>query len=171
MNAALQRLPAGVASRPASAQAALHSCDCRCAARPARAPSCDPAPRAAPRATAGPRNCLPPRRPSAPACTRTSRRTLSVHNAALLGGAPRRAAAAPRGRRQTVVVQANGDYYDVLGVARGADKKTIKSAYRQKARKYHPVRLAGAPGPRTQRRRQPGQPARRRAAGGSCLGS
>jgi curved DNA-binding protein CbpA len=43
-----------------------------------------------------------------------------------------------------VVVQANGDYYDVLGVPRGADKKTIKSAYRQKARKFHPVRLAGA---------------------------
>ncbi|MBS1725927.1 MAG: DnaJ domain-containing protein [Armatimonadetes bacterium] len=30
------------------------------------------------------------------------------------------------------------DYYQVLGVARGADEKEIKSAYRKLARKYHP---------------------------------
>lgn len=30
------------------------------------------------------------------------------------------------------------DYYATLGVDKGADKKTIKSAYRQKARKFHP---------------------------------
>src|SRR5262245_36572889 len=30
------------------------------------------------------------------------------------------------------------DYYKILGVARDADDKTIKSAYRKLARKYHP---------------------------------
>ena len=30
------------------------------------------------------------------------------------------------------------DYYDVLGVARGADENEIKRAYRQLARKHHP---------------------------------
>jgi curved DNA-binding protein len=30
------------------------------------------------------------------------------------------------------------DYYQILGVAADADKKTIKTAYRQLARKYHP---------------------------------
>jgi molecular chaperone DnaJ len=30
------------------------------------------------------------------------------------------------------------DYYKILGVERGADEKTIKSAYRKLARKYHP---------------------------------
>src|SRR5665213_1185884 len=30
------------------------------------------------------------------------------------------------------------DYYTVLGVARDADESTIKRAYRQLARKYHP---------------------------------
>lgn len=30
------------------------------------------------------------------------------------------------------------DYYDVLGVPRGADEKQIKQAYRRLARKYHP---------------------------------
>jgi molecular chaperone DnaJ len=34
--------------------------------------------------------------------------------------------------------RAGADYYDVLGVPRDADKKAIKSAYRQKARKFHP---------------------------------
>jgi molecular chaperone DnaJ len=38
-----------------------------------------------------------------------------------------------------VIVRADADYYDVLGVPREADKKTIKQAYRQKARKFHPV--------------------------------
>jgi molecular chaperone DnaJ len=31
-----------------------------------------------------------------------------------------------------------GDYYEVLGVARDADAKTIKNAFRQLARRYHP---------------------------------
>ncbi len=31
------------------------------------------------------------------------------------------------------------NYYDLLGVPKDADKKTIKTAYRSKARKYHPV--------------------------------
>ena len=30
------------------------------------------------------------------------------------------------------------DYYDILGVARGADADTVKRAYRKMARKYHP---------------------------------
>ena len=30
------------------------------------------------------------------------------------------------------------DYYEVLGVDRGADDSTIKSAYRKLAKKYHP---------------------------------
>ena len=38
---------------------------------------------------------------------------------------------------------AGGDYYDVLGVSKNADKKTIKQAYRQMARKYHPVSDGG----------------------------
>jgi hypothetical protein len=41
--------------------------------------------------------------------------------------------------RRSVIVQAARDYYDVLGVSRSADKKQIKQAYRQKARKFHPV--------------------------------
>ena len=30
------------------------------------------------------------------------------------------------------------DFYQVLGVDRSADEKTIKSTYRKLARKYHP---------------------------------
>ena len=32
------------------------------------------------------------------------------------------------------------DYYSVLGVERGADEKTLKSAYRKQAMHYHPDR-------------------------------
>lgn len=37
-----------------------------------------------------------------------------------------------------MIVRAAGDYYQTLGVSKGADKKDIKSAYRQLARKFHP---------------------------------
>jgi DnaJ-domain-containing protein 1 len=53
----------------------------------------------------------------------------------------RPASSSRRGRR--VVVQAAQDFYNILGVDRNADKKQIKQAYRQKARKFHPVSVPG----------------------------
>ncbi|MEL6838916.1 MAG: molecular chaperone DnaJ [Pseudomonadota bacterium] len=40
---------------------------------------------------------------------------------------------------------AKRDYYDVLGVAKGADAASIKKAYRQKAKELHPDRNADNP--------------------------
>ena len=34
---------------------------------------------------------------------------------------------------------AKRDYYEVLGVAKNADEKTIKKAYRKLAKKYHRI--------------------------------
>lgn len=41
-------------------------------------------------------------------------------------------------RGHSAVVYADQDYYSVLGIDKKADKQAIKSAYRQKARKFHP---------------------------------
>ena len=40
-------------------------------------------------------------------------------------------------------MSAKRDYYDVLGIDRNADEKTIKKAYRKLAKKYHPDTNAG----------------------------
>ena len=36
------------------------------------------------------------------------------------------------------MAEAKRDYYEVLGVSRDADDATLKKAYRQLAKKYHP---------------------------------
>ena len=36
------------------------------------------------------------------------------------------------------MAEAKRDYYEVLGVSRDADESTLKKAYRQVAKKYHP---------------------------------
>ncbi len=41
-------------------------------------------------------------------------------------------------RRSSIITHASRDFYKILGVDRNSDKKTIKSAYRQLARKFHP---------------------------------
>ena len=38
---------------------------------------------------------------------------------------------------------AKRDYYDILGVSRGADNGELKKAYRQLALQYHPDRNPG----------------------------
>lgn len=53
------------------------------------------------------------------------------------GPSTRRTSSGPS-HRSSVVTQASRDFYKILGVARDSDKKTIKSAYRQLARKFHP---------------------------------
>ena len=40
---------------------------------------------------------------------------------------------------------AKRDYYEVLGIARGADAAAIKKAYRQKAKELHPDRNSDNP--------------------------
>ena len=37
-----------------------------------------------------------------------------------------------------IMAEQKRDYYEVLGVERGADDASIKKAYRQLAKKYHP---------------------------------
>eukprot|EP01023_Acetabularia_acetabulum_P028990 TRINITY_DN27382_c0_g2_i1.p1 TRINITY_DN27382_c0_g2~~TRINITY_DN27382_c0_g2_i1.p1 ORF type:complete len:417 (+),score=74.42 TRINITY_DN27382_c0_g2_i1:163-1413(+) len=43
-----------------------------------------------------------------------------------------------RCRKIKLSIQAGKDYYNILGIGKSSDKKEIKSAYRQKARKFHP---------------------------------
>lgn len=69
---------------------------------------------------------------------------LSTASSGSTGAQWRRAALAGRPQQQQrrgagLVVRAERDFYQILGVSRDSDKKTIKSAYRQLARKFHPV--------------------------------
>ena len=47
-------------------------------------------------------------------------------------------AGAKRESACTIMAEAKRDYYEVLGVSRDADDATLKKAYRQLAKKYHP---------------------------------
>jgi len=49
-------------------------------------------------------------------------------------------ASAPRRHRRfsTTALRMGRDLYEVLGVPRGSDERTVKRAFREKARKYHP---------------------------------
>ena len=42
------------------------------------------------------------------------------------------------------MAESKRDYYEVLGVSRDADDATLKKAYRQVAKKYHPDMNPGA---------------------------
>lgn len=57
-------------------------------------------------------------------------------NKPLLAAATRKSSSTKRA--QSLVVRADSDYYQVLGVSRSADNKELKKAYRQLARKFHP---------------------------------
>jgi len=57
------------------------------------------------------------------------------------------------------------DYYQILGVPRGSDVKEMKKAYRQLARKFHPVRARRCAQPPSPVRTRGSQSAFRAAAG------